>query len=118
MILKKADPDAIHQNRCFLIKEGATDSQIPVNEEERFYLIDKLEKEQRLVEINRYSSKLLIVGIPVTKGENATLEAWRRQGNEVAQWAKKEKLQSIEVNSLLDSTEQLIAFAEGVVLGS
>ena len=118
MILKKADPDAIHQNRCFLIKEGAADSQIPVNEEERSYLIDKLEKEQRLVEINRYSSKLLIVGIPITKGVNATLEAWRRQGNEVAQWAKKEKLQSIEVKSLLDDTEHLIAFTEGVILGS
>lgn len=118
MILKKTNPKAIHQNRCFLLKEDAVDSQIPVNEEERTYLIDKLKKEQRLVEINRYSSKLLIVGIPVAKGANATLEAWRRQGNEVAHWAKKEKLQSIEVNSLLNNAEQLIAFAEGVVLGS
>jgi len=118
MILKKADPNAIHQNRCFLLKEGAVDSLIPVNEEERNYLIDKLNKEQRLVEINRYSSKLLVVGIPITLGANATLEAWRRQGNEVAQWAKKEKLQSIEVSSMLGNTEQLTAFAEGVVLGS
>ncbi len=118
MILKKADPNIIHQNRCFLLKEGAVDSQIPVNEEERSYLIDKLNKEQRLIEINRYSSKLLIVGIPSTVGENAILEAWRRQGNEVAQWAKKEKLQSIEVTSMPENTEQLIAFAEGVLLGS
>ncbi|MCK9639676.1 MAG: leucyl aminopeptidase [Prolixibacteraceae bacterium] len=118
MILKRSNPDEIHQNRCFLIKDDVADSRIPLNEEEHSYLIDKLEKEQRLVEINRYSSKLLIVGIPATVDENARLEAWRRHGNEVAQWAKKEKLQSIEVTSMLESTEQLIAFAEGVILGS
>ena len=118
MHLKKSIPRILHQNRIFLLKENADTAQLLVNDEERTYLLEKLNQEQHLVEINRFTSKLLIVSIPSTKNEYSSLEAWRRQGNEVAQWAKAEKINSIEVTSFSGNADSLLAFAEGVILGS
>ena len=118
MILKKNTSDALHPNRIFLLKEFADLSQLPVSDEERTYIQNKLNNEQCLIEINRFTSKLLVVSISTPKDEYAALEAWRRQGNSVAQWAKEEKIKSIEVNSLMESAANTLAFAEGTVLGS
>jgi leucyl aminopeptidase len=118
MNLKKSTPGILQRNSVLLLKDRVFESQFPVNDEERTYLIEKLSSDQHLVEINRYTSRLMIVGIPATKDENSMLEAWRRQGNEVAQWAKTEKLDSIEITSLIDNPACLFAFAEGAILGS
>ncbi len=116
--LKKSIQGSHHQNRIVLLKDNTLDTQLLVNEEERTYIREKLNLEQRLIEINRYTSKLIIVDIPATKDENSTLEAWRRQGNEVAQWAKKEKITSVEITPMMYDTAYLLAFAEGILLGS
>lgn len=118
MNLQKSIPGIFSRNIVFLLKGREIDSQFPVNQEERTFLMEKLSGDQHLIEINRYTSRLMIVGIPAMKDVNSTLEAWRRQGNEVAQWAKSEKLDSIEITSLIDSPEYLYAFAEGAILGS
>ena len=118
MHLTKSIPGVLHQNRIFLLKENADTAQLLVNDEERTYLLKKLNQEQHLVEINRFTSKLLIVSIPSAKNEYSSLEAWRRQGNEVAQWAKAEKINTIEVTSFSGNVDILLAFAEGVMLGS
>ena len=118
IILKKSISGSLHQNRIVLLKDNTLDAQLPVNDEERTYILEKLNQEQRIIEINRYTSKLLIAGLPAAKDANSTLEAWRRQGNEVAQWAKNEKIGSVEISPMMDSADNLIAFAEGVLLGS
>jgi len=118
MYLKKSVAGILHPNRIFLLKENNDTVQLPVSDEERTYLLKKLNQEQHLVEINRFTSKLLIVSIPSAKNEYSSLEAWRRQGNEVAQWAKAEQINSIDVTSFADSADSLLAFAEGVILGS
>jgi leucyl aminopeptidase len=74
--------------------------------------------EEHLVEINRLSSKLLIAIVPTPKNDNLALEAWRRQGNEIAIWAKKEKIDTLGVTSLLEKPELLLAFTEGIILGN
>lgn len=118
MILKKSSPGIFQRNSVFLLKDRGIDSQFPFSDEERTYLIEKLSGDQHLIEINRYTSRLMIVGIPDPKDENSALESWRRLGNEVALWAKSEKLDSFEITSLLDSPSYLFAFAEGAILGS
>lgn len=118
MELKKNNSEILHLNRIYLVPENIDDWQLPVSDEELNYLLSKFKIEQRLVQINRFTSNLLVVGIPPAKDKNASMEAWRRQGNEVAQWAKKEKINSIEISTLLEGTDNLIAFAEGVLLGS
>src|SRR5674476_518997 len=60
----------------------------------------------------------LIVTIPVAKSQFAVLEAWRRKGNDVAQWAKEEKIKTLEITSFLENGENMLAFAEGAILGS
>ena len=118
MIIKKSISGAEANIRIFLIKEVADLSQLSLQEAERSYLEDKMNGEQRITEINRYSSMLLIVQATSLPVENHQLEAWRRLGNEVAQWARKEKIKSAEVVSLLPGTGNLLAFVEGILLGS
>lgn len=106
------------QDKIFLLKENNVEDKLLLNEEERTYLLARWNLEEKVVEINRYSSKLLIVTIPLAKNEYTALELWRRKGNEVAQWAKTEKLNCIEIDSLLENPANLLAFAEGVLLGN
>jgi leucyl aminopeptidase len=118
MILKKSISEILHQNRIFLLTDSADLSKLTISEEERTYLQNKLHNDKYLIEINRLTSKLLIISIPASKDEFSSLEYWRRKGNEVAQWAKEENFNSIEVTSFLDVPANILAFAEGVILGS
>jgi leucyl aminopeptidase len=118
MILKKSTSEIIHQNRIFLLDNTADLLKLSVSEEERMYLQNKLDNEKHLIEINRLTSKLLIISISTTKDESSSLESWRRKGNEVALWAKEENIKSIEVTSFMNISANLFAFAEGSILGS
>jgi len=118
MQLKKSIQGSNHPNRIFLLEKNTAEVLLPFTNEERAYLLERLNQDERLVEINRYTSKILAVGIPAARNENATLEAWRRVGSEVAQWAKKEKMKSIEITSLNEDAASLLSFTEGIVLGS
>lgn len=118
MILKKSTSEIPHRNQIFLLKETTDLSELSLSQDEHIYLLDKLKNEQRLVEINRFTSKILVAAIPPIKEPFLALEAWRRKGNEAAQWAKEEKIESIEVTSFPECSENLLAFAEGAILGS
>ncbi len=118
MILKKSAPGIPVQTQIFLLKDTADLSKMEISSDEYNYVLSRLNNEQRLVEINRFSSKLLITSIPSDKEEYAALEAWRRKGNEVAQWAKNEKITSFEVTSFTGNTQSVLAFTEGTILGN
>jgi leucyl aminopeptidase len=118
MILKKVSPEIPVQHQIFLLEDVEELSKIPVSEEERVYLQNKLNNEQRFVEINRFTSKIVVAIIPQLKDGNSSLEAWRRRGNEAAQWAREEKIKTIEITSFPESAKNLLAFAEGAILGS
>ncbi len=118
MDIKKYISGTPQQNRVFLIKEKEVSLQISLSEEELTYLLDKLDNDQHLIEINRFTYKLSIVNVVSPADENLQLEAWRRRGNEVAQWSKTEKIQCLQVTSFLGSKEDLLAFVEGMILGS
>jgi leucyl aminopeptidase len=118
MDIKRSFPGEHHANRIFLLDKDNVSTQLPFNEQERNYLEEKLNQEQRVIEINHYTGKSLVVTISLSKNPNASLEFWRRQGNEVAQWAKKEKIKTLEIGSLTENSESILAFSEGIVLGS
>ncbi len=118
MIIKKSIPGTEAIFRIFLIKDAADLSKLSLSEAESSYLQEKLSSEQRITEVNRYSTKLLVIQANLLTDPNHQLEAWRRLGNEVAQWARKEKIKSAEVVSLLACSEKLLAFVEGILLGS
>jgi leucyl aminopeptidase len=118
MILKKSIPGTPVPNQIFLLKETAGLSRLEISTEEYNYLLSRLNNEQRLVEINRFTSKLLITAIPPARDEWSILEAWRRKGNEMAQWAKNEKITEVEITSFTDDPSDILAFTEGAILGS
>jgi len=118
MKLTRSSSETILQNHMILLNGNEVDDQLPFSVEERTYLNNRLKQEERLVEINRYTSKLLIGTIPVFKTKNTALEAWRRLGNEVAQWAKKEQIKSLGISSRVTGESAMLAVAEGIILGS
>lgn len=118
MILKKSIQGTTVPNQVILLKEIAGLPGLEISTDEYNYLLSRLNNEQRMVEINRFTSKLLIVAIPPAMNETAAMEAWRRKGNEMAQWAKNEKIASVEVSSLAGDPAILLAFTEGAALGS
>jgi leucyl aminopeptidase len=118
MILKKCNTENADQVGIFLLKESGDLSGLLVNEEERDYLRSKLNDEQHLIEINRFTSKLLVVSIPATAEANTAMEFWRRKGNEAANWANAGKIKSVKLTSFLGNAENVVAFVEGAILGS
>ncbi|HEY5509500.1 MAG TPA: leucyl aminopeptidase [Prolixibacteraceae bacterium] len=118
MILKKVSQEVPLQHRIYLLHDVAELSKIPISEEERVYLQNKMNIEQRFIEINRFTSKLVVATIPQLKDENSSLEAWRRRGNEAALWAKEEKIRSLEIVSISEGSDIILAFTEGIILGS
>ena len=118
MILKKSTSENLHEYRIILLDSQSNLSGLSLREEERTYLIAKMNDNQYLIEVNRFTSKLLIVNSSVEKGDYSSLETFRRRGNEAAQWAKGEKIKSVLITSILDDAESILAFIEGIVLGS
>ncbi len=118
MILTKSTSEIPQRNQIFLLKEIADLPELSLGQEEHIYLLDKLKNEQRLVEINRFTSKLLIATIPSFEVPNHALEAWRRKGNEAALWARENKFESIEITAFPENPEIILAFAEGAILGN
>ena len=118
MILTKSTSEIPQRNQIFLLKEITDLPELSLGQEEHIYLLDKLKNEQRLVEINRFTSKLLIATIPSFEVPNHALEAWRRKGNEAALWARENKFESIEITAFPENPEIILAFAEGAILGN
>jgi leucyl aminopeptidase len=118
MKLTKNCSESLLDNHILLLKGSENNAQLPLSKEEHLYLNTRLSMEEHLVEINRLSSKLLIAIIPTPKSDNHALEAWRRQGNEIAMWAKKEKIERLGVTSMLEKPDLLLAFTEGIILGN
>ena len=118
MILKKSKQGDSYQNQIFLLKDSSDISKLEFSSDEKKYLQHKFDHDQMLVEINRFTSRLLMVCIPPVNDPFSSLEAWRRKGNEMAQWAKEERVESVEVTSFLETNDSLLAFTEGAVLGN
>lgn len=118
MILKKVSPEISILNQIFLLHDADELSKIPVNEAEFAYLQKRIGDEQQFIEINRLTSKLIVIVIPSQTDEYLRLEMWRRKGNETALWAKGEKIKTIGLVSISENSNCILAFCEGVLLGS
>jgi leucyl aminopeptidase len=118
MILQKFIQGNPEHTQIFLLKETAELDRLSVSREEYDYLQSKLNNEKQLVEINRFTSRMLVICIPPGKKETRELESWRRKGNEAAQWAREEKIESLVISSFTADPGVILAFAEGILLGS
>lgn len=116
--LNNSPESTVFSHQVFLIHANSAGTELPVNNQEREYILEKFNSDQRFIVINRYTGKLLVTSVQPTENENASLEAWRRQGNKAAQWIREEKIQSIQLISCTGNGENMLAFAEGLILGN
>ncbi len=113
----KAQPGT-SPNRAYLITDKAQISDIPLNDNEKLYIKDQLDEDVKLVIVNRFNGWLYVIAADHSKGESTFLEECRRKGNEIIAHVRKEKITSLEITCLAHETEALLAFVEGLALGS
>jgi leucyl aminopeptidase len=114
---KKSQPNA-SLNKAYLLTEKSQVNEVPLNDNERAYVKDRLDKEINFVMINRYNGWIFIVNTNPSKGESAFLEDCRRKGNEINAQLRKEKIANVELIGIKQEADALIALAEGIALGS
>jgi leucyl aminopeptidase len=105
-------------NSVFLVSERSLIEQISLSTQELTYIQNKLDDEVKIISINRFNGWIFIAVIDRSLSETSQLEEWRRRGNEVAAIAKKEKIAELELISFPGDSSVLVAFAEGLILGS
>ena len=100
----------------FLVDRDTELLELDLNGEELAYLKEAVEKEQRIIFINRYEYWLGFVYQEKEKKGAALRKSWRLDGAEIQQWAVKNKLTELQLADLGKNEGRLHAFAEGLVL--
>lgn len=118
MIIERNTAGEAYANRVYLVSDINRVGQLSLDGPQLDYVRRKLEEKSTLVAVNRYGSWAFVATEEGSKEPSAWLEAWRRRGNELAAFLKKEKIAEVEVVSLTGEQDVVIAFAEGVALGS
>ncbi len=100
----------------FLVNKDLDLLSLGLNSEEIDFLESFLEKEQRLIFINRLSYWMGFLYPDKQKENSALHESYRLDGAEIQQWAAKNKLSSIQIEDLSDDANRLIQVGEGLAL--
>jgi leucyl aminopeptidase len=115
--LIKSEPNTSF-NKIYLLTDKLQLNEIPLNDNEKGYIRNRLDNGINLIMINRFSGWIFIVNTDPSKGESVLLEECRKKGNEINTHLRKEKITKIELTGIRQETDALIALAEGIVLGS
>lgn len=105
-------------NKVFFLTDKARINETILNESEKSYVLDKLEKGTNLVLLNHFSEWFYIVYVDPSKGETAFLEECRKKGNEINVHLRKEKISAVTLKGVDENVDGIIALAEGLALGS
>lgn len=105
-------------NRVYLLTDKTLFNGADLNENERAYIANKLEKGINLILINRFNEWIYIVYVDPSKAESSFLEECRKKGNEINNHLRKEKTAVITLTGIKENAEAVIALAEGLALGS
>ena len=104
-----------------IIYLGEQDTQfknIDLDTDERSYIKTRFKDKQDLVVLNRYKYQIIFARIKKEKEENLFLEEARKLGNQVISVLRKEKISSVNISIIGLQKTLLIAFIEGMMLGS
>lgn len=105
-------------NKVFFLTDKTQVNETILNESEKSYVLDKLEKGNNLVLLNHFSEWFYIVYVDPSKGETAFLEECRKKGNEINVHLRKEKISAVTLKGVEENVGGIIALAEGLALGS
>ncbi len=105
-------------NKVFFLTEKSKVNETILNDSEKNYVLEKLDKGTNVVLLNHFSEWFYIVYIDPSKGEPAFLEECRKKGNEINTHLRKEKISAITLKGVEENVDGIIALAEGMALGS
>jgi len=105
-------------NKVFLLTEKAQVNETVLDENEKNYVLRKLDAGTNLIPINHFREWIYIAYADSSKGETVFLEDCRKKGNEINGHLRKEKISSITLTGVKEDIEGIIALAEGMALGS
>jgi len=114
--IKKSEDQSL--NTAYLLTEKTQINDVDINEGEKNYIQNRLEKGINLIIINRLNGWLFIIYADASKGETAFWEECRKKGNEINTHLRKEKLTEISIKGIKEDINGIIALAEGLALGS
>ncbi|MGD1844047.1 MAG: M17 family metallopeptidase [Salibacteraceae bacterium] len=89
-----------------------------LSEAEATFVKEQWAKEIFTVEINRYSHRIWIVGMPEKKVTHQHLEAFRKVGHELNRLINQQKLTAIHLMGPQVTPEDVLATAEGILLSN
>ncbi len=103
--------------KVYLTSERNATDGIPLDRAETEYVRKQL-TENDIVIVNRYNELIIIALTNLSKERGAFQEQCRRQGNEISQILKKEKISEVDIILPRQDSTGPIALAEGIALGS
>ena len=108
----------IQSNEIYLISSLHILPENVLSQQEIEYLAGKHKSKKTIVSFNRYNYQVIIVFISQEKDFAVNMEQCRKAGDDVWQVLKNEKADSASIFDFLADNEAVIAFVEGLLLGS
>ncbi len=107
------------KDNLILICNAKSDfSKYGLSKTELDFIYKQIRKEEHTIHINQYERRILIYIEEDKKNVNYTLEAFRKAGNKACGTFNADKAEQVTIVDLDGITAQVLAFAEGMMLGN
>ena len=106
----------LSENLLYLLKDTEELKSLSLSEAEEQWVNKKLEQDQSLIVLNRYSSWLFILKVEEKEEEYRTLEMYRKKAHELSGLFKKESINKLQIAGNKIAAPRLLAFLEGLLL--
>lgn len=114
-LIRKPDDNT---DQAIILPNKAALGQYITDPQEREYLEQRFRLDIGLNEINRYSRKLFFILAPSETESDKRKEYFRKKGYELARLLQNEKIKNVELQSCTDTTDDVLALAEGLALSN
>ena len=114
--IKKGEEQSL--NTAYLLTAKAQLDEVDLNDNEKNYIQNRLDKGINLIILNRFNSWLFVIYADSSKGESSFWEECRKKGNEINIHLRKEMITEISIKGIKEDIDGVIAIAEGLALGS
>ena len=102
-----------NQHTAYLLSEADDLSAYSLSEAERTWATEKLEGEETIIPLNRYSHWIFLIKAPKKGGTWQKAESWRHAGNKLAGVLKQQKITHFQIGG---QTQPQLFLLEGLLL--
>lgn len=108
----------LSENLLYLLQDAEELKALSLSEAEEQWVSKKLEQDQSVIALNRYSSWLFILKVKEKEEKYRTLEIYRKKAHEVNGLLKKESVNRLQIAGKSIAAPYVLAFLEGLLLSS